>query len=181
MSATNGIGTEAHPLVADTRPLVLLRYRPGVIRQSARTVHQAPLPNSGAGEIRTLCGALLPIDHVEMVTLSRGMPCTMCLLSPPPTSNTPAENRTTTPALSHQDDTDLPLQVAADRYRAWGWPVILRRDHVWLGLDEDTTALIIPVVLAARVTTILRARRCPPPVLAHPYALDHQVLLAGER
>ena len=30
------------------------------------------------------------------------------------------------------------------------------------------------------MTALLRQRRCPPPVLAHPYAPEHQVLLAGE-
>ena len=31
----------------------------------------------------------------------------------------------------------------------------------------------LPVPLAAEVTAILATRRCPVPVLAHPYAPDH--------
>lgn len=50
-----------------------------------------------------------------------------------------------------------------------------------LNLEPDLVALITPIVLATQVTAILTRRRCPPPVLAHPYAPEHQVLLAGER
>lgn len=62
--ATKGAGTRTQPM-ADTRPSVLLRYRSGVLGLSARTVHLAPLPTGDASEIRALCGALLPSDHLE--------------------------------------------------------------------------------------------------------------------
>jgi len=76
-------------------------------------------------------------------------------------------------------DTD-PL-AATTGYRAWGWPVTLRRDQISLNLDGDTVALIIPAPLATEVTTILTQRRCPVPVLAHPYAPEHRILLVAER
>ncbi len=185
MSVAKGTSTGVQSVVAvDTRPLVLLRYRSGVVGQSARTVHLAPLPTGEASEVRALCGALLPSDHVETLSPGEGMPCTGCLLSPRLPGGTPASptgNPAMTPALRPEDDTDLLPQVLATRYQAWGWPVILRGDHVWLSLGQDTVAVMIPVSLAVEVTAILRKRRCPPPVLAHPYAPEHQVLLAGER
>jgi hypothetical protein len=69
--------------------------------------------------------------------------------------------------------------VAAD-YLAWGWSVILRRDQIWLRLQHDLIAIMIPALLAAQVTKVLTARRRSSAVLAHPYAPSHRVLLAGE-
>lgn len=181
MSAGTGAQSVA---TVDTRPVVLVRYRSGVVGQSARTVHLAALPTGDASEIRALCGALLPSDDIETLSPGQGMPCTSCLLSPRlpgHTSALPTGNPVTSPALRPQDDTDLAPQVLATRYQAWGWPVTLRGDHVWLSLGQDTVALVIPVLLAVEVSAILRHRRCPPPVLAHPYAPEHRVLLAGER
>ncbi|MGH3870160.1 MAG: hypothetical protein ACRDSR_01375 [Pseudonocardiaceae bacterium] len=66
-------------------------------------------------------------------------------------------------------------------YGAWGWPVTLRRGQVRLNLDGDTLALVIPVLLATEVTAILATRRCPVPVLAHPYAPEHRILLVAQR
>ncbi|MGH4002414.1 MAG: hypothetical protein ACRDTJ_33670, partial [Pseudonocardiaceae bacterium] len=70
---------------------------------------------------------------------------------------------------------------AAVCYRMWGWPVILRGDQVWRNLEPDTAALIIPVLVAARVIEILNQRRCPSLTLVHPDTPDHRVLLTGER
>lgn len=71
--------------------------------------------------------------------------------------------------------------AAAASYQRWGWPVTLRRDQIWLALDHDVVALVVPALLAVDVAAILSTRRCPPLVLAHPYAPEHRVLLAGER
>ncbi len=71
--------------------------------------------------------------------------------------------------------------AAAAGYRAWDWPVTLHCGQIRLNLDGDTTALIIPVLLATEVTAILAQRRCPVPVLVHPYAPEHHILLAAER
>ncbi|MGH3930779.1 MAG: hypothetical protein ACRDTF_12460 [Pseudonocardiaceae bacterium] len=71
--------------------------------------------------------------------------------------------------------------AAAAGYRAWGWPVTVHCGRIRLNLDGDTTALIIPFLLAAEVTAILAQRRCPKPVLVHPYAPEHHILLAAER
>ncbi|MGH3937585.1 MAG: hypothetical protein ACRDTG_02975 [Pseudonocardiaceae bacterium] len=57
----------------------------------------------------------------------------------------------------------------------------MRDVQLRLRLDHDIVALIIPVPLAAEVTDILIRGHCPPAVLAHPYAAEHRILLAGER
>lgn len=72
-------------------------------------------------------------------------------------------------------------RTAATTYRAWDWPVTLRHDQISLDLRHEAVALIIPTLLATDVTRILRQRRCPTPVLAHPYVPEHRVLLAGEQ
>lgn len=56
----------------------------------------------------------------------------------------------------------------------------VRDDQVWLALDQCAVALLVPLALAEQVDTILSSWRCPPAVLAHPDAPDHQVFLAGE-
>ncbi|MGH3896805.1 MAG: hypothetical protein ACRDTA_00845 [Pseudonocardiaceae bacterium] len=47
-----------------------------------------------------------------------------------------------------------------------------------MSLEHDLVALIM---LAIQVRAILIRQRCLPPVLVHPYAPEHQVLLANER
>jgi hypothetical protein len=163
-------------VVTDTRPVTLVRYRPGVAGETARTVHLVPLPiGDPAGTVTALCETLLRREDVEPVTPGQGMPCMVCIFNhvaggPPPPQATTGCTRV---------DTD-PLAATAG-YRAWGWPVILHRDQIRLNLDGDTGALIIPVPLAAEVTAILATRRCPVPVLAHPYAPEHRILLMAER
>ncbi|MGH3931533.1 MAG: hypothetical protein ACRDTF_16360, partial [Pseudonocardiaceae bacterium] len=65
-------------------------------------------------------------------------------------------------------------------YRGWGWPVILRGEQVWLELESEAVALLIPVALATEVTAALTDRHCPSAMLVHPYAPEHRVLLTGE-
>ncbi len=174
MSTSNGTGS--HAAVTGARPVMLVRYRPGVVGETARTVHLVPLPVGGpAGAVTALCGTLLRREDVESVTPGQGIPCPVCVLShvtgdPPPSPVTTGDTRV---------DTD-PLAATAG-YRAWGWPVILRRNQIRLNLDGDTLALIIPVLLATEVTAILATRRCPVPRLAHPYAPEHRILLVAER
>lgn len=163
--------------VIAARPVVLIRVRPGQVAESARVVHLAPLPGDGVGVVTTLCGALLRTEDCESPTPGQGMPCDRCLAShltgwPPPD-----------PAQSCSDITNLGTgaRSAALGYRSWGWPVLLRRDQVWLSLTVDAVALVIPTPLATDVAALLAHRRCPPAVLAHPDLPDHQVLLSGER
>ncbi|MGH3828151.1 MAG: hypothetical protein ACRDQX_13430 [Pseudonocardiaceae bacterium] len=178
MSATNGHSTAALPAVTGARPVVLLRYRPDVTRRTTHLVHLVPLPlrdETGAAGV-AMCGALLRRDLVETVTPGHGMPCLLCAINHAGPALTPA---TTSPA----DATTVGSgpRGAAVAYQAWGWPVTLRGNQVWLDLEPDTVALIIPLPLAEQVTAILNQRRCPPLALAHPDAPEHWVLLAAQR
>lgn len=180
MSAPNGHSAEAPAAVAEARPVVLMRYRPGAVGQTARTVHMVPLPlvsKVGAAGV-ALCGALLCLDQVETVILSEGVPCSLCLISQ--IRAEPLPTPTATASLADASIGACGPREAAVVYQAWGWPVTQHRNEVWLTLEPDTVALIIPQPLAARVTAILRQRRCPPPVLAHPDTPEHWIVLAGE-
>jgi hypothetical protein len=176
VSTTNGPNTATRAALARARPVVLLRYRPGVVGERGRMVHMMPLPGGGQMGV-ALCGALLRPDLVEMVTPGHGAPCTLCLVNhvsaDPPLADTSAS---IPPADAHSDV--RPLQAAVG-YRAWGWPVTLRGKHVWLTLEPDTAALMIPVPLVTQMSTILRQRHCPPLVLSHPEVPGHRVVLAG--
>jgi hypothetical protein len=55
------------------------------------------------------------------------------------------------------------------------------RNQAWLSLTHDVVALVIPALLAARVSVLLAAWRCLPPVLVHPEVREHWFVLAGER
>ncbi|HWR47405.1 MAG TPA: hypothetical protein VN327_07315 [Pseudonocardiaceae bacterium] len=178
MSTANGHSTGAQAAVTGARPVVLLRYRPDVTGRTGRIVHLVPLPPRGETGTTgvAMCGALLCRDLVETVAPGDGMPCLLCAVNHASSAPAPA---TTSPT----DATTVGSgpRGAAVAYRAWGWPVTLRGEQVWLNLEPDTVALIIPLPLAERVTTILNQRRCPPLALAHPDAPEHWVLLAGQR
>lgn len=173
-----GSGSGDRQMVAAARPVVLVRYRPGVTGEATRVVHVVPLPLGGGHDTATgLCGIQLLPSEMEIVTPGHGMPCTPCLISQLTVSSPP----TTVEPSSHVPSPDAVRQDAAADYHRWGWPVTVRRDQVWLNLAPNTVALIIPALLATEVTAILTAWRCQPAVLTHPRALMHRVVLAGER
>ncbi len=180
MTMPNGAsnGTGRHAGVAGSRPVILVRYRPDVIGQTARIVHLAPLPDGGQPSALTaLCGIPLPPEDIEQVSVGEGMPCTLCAVShigTLPPGDTPLDPATPVPGL------DAGPSEAAAVYDGWGWPITLRRGQVWLALGAEAVALMMPVALADRVATLLTARRCLPAMLTHPYAPEHRVLLAGE-
>jgi hypothetical protein len=165
--------------VEDARPLLLVRYRPGVVADTARTVHLVALPRSTPPPgmaLTACCGALLRPAQIETVTPGTGMPCTLCVVhrvagSPPP-------DRTLAP--TEQIIPGMPVDAAAATYQAWGWPVTLRANQVHLTLGRQAVALLVPVSLAAETAALLAARRCPPAVLAYPDAPEYRVLLAGQ-
>lgn len=125
--------------VTDLRPLVLLRYRAGITGHTARTVHLAPMPLSGAEAVTALCGALLHPNQVEAVPTGQGMPCTQCLLCHLATTGTPSlptEDPSTALEPMPRNCADTTPLTAATRYRTWGWPVTLRGDQVQLDLSD---------------------------------------------
>ena len=178
MSGSNAHGGPGHGAVsAGSRPVVLVRYRPGVRGHTARTVHVIPLPTDmQADAVRALCGVLLRLHDIETVAPGEGMPCAVCVIN---------HTSDTTPAVklhaSDPDSSDVPCPIGGVTYRAWGWPVSCHRDQTWLSLTTDVVALVIPALLAAEVSVILAARRCPPLVLVHPEAPGYWFVLAGER
>jgi hypothetical protein len=179
VSASDGQGDRGAAGVAAARPVVLVRYRRGVVGETARTVHVVPLPpEERAGAVGAWCGAALMLRDVETVTPGEGMPCTVCVLTHA-TSTTP----TGEPPLEGPDTAGV-AGLATGRascYREWGWPVTLHRDQVQLSLHHDVSALAIPVQLCTEVTEVLTRRRCTPPVLAHPDIPEHRIVLTGER
>jgi len=162
--------------VAAARPVVLVRYRPGVVGETARTVHMVPLPtDQRVGAVSALCGAALTLHNIEIITPGEGMPCTVCVINQV-TSTTPTR-------LMDGPETagNAGLAAGGACYQEWGWPVTLHRDQVRLSLHHEVSALAIPVPLCTEVTDVLTLRRCAPLVLAHPYAPEHRIVLTGER
>ncbi|MBV9143746.1 MAG: hypothetical protein JO115_22985 [Pseudonocardiales bacterium] len=179
-SCANGHPSTGPALVAGAWPVVLLRYRPGITGAAARVAHLVPIPpgNQAGSAGVAYCGALLRRDLVETVRPGQGTPCALCVTNCRTTSPPPAP-AIALPAGGIAHETDP--QKAAGCYHAWGWPVALRGEQVWLKLDPDIVALIIPVSLAAQATRILNRWRCRPLALIHPDVPEHQVMLAGER
>lgn len=159
-------------MVAD-QPVRLVRHRPGVISQTSRTVHLVPRPPDGQmGVVAALCGDLLCHDEIEVVEPNQGVPCQVCLMNQ-------AIAGTTTSVEARSDEAAGSPSGAT--YQAWDWPVTQYRDLIQLRLDGDASAIAIPIPLSAGVTQVLTARHCAPAVLAHPYAPEHHMVLAGER
>jgi hypothetical protein len=162
-------GLGARAAVAETRPVVLVRYRPGVTGETARVVHVVLLPiDDRAGAVGALCGAALLLHDIETVTPGQSMPCTVCVVNHVVTGGSDCAGA-------------AGLAAGGVRYPAWGWPVTLHRDQVRLSLHRDVSALAVPIPLCTEVTQVLTQRRCAPAVLAHPYTPDHHILLTGGR
>ncbi|MGH3720217.1 MAG: hypothetical protein ACRDRI_15505 [Pseudonocardiaceae bacterium] len=175
--ATNGNCTIRPAAVAGARPVVLLRYRPGITGHTARVVHLVPLPPAHQAGV-AFCGALLRRDLVETVRPGQGMPCTLCITNHPHAGPPPAT--AVVPPAERISRTTDPLTAAAC-YRTWGWPVAPRGTQVWLDLEPDTVALTIPAPLATQAAKILAQWHRRPLILIHPDAPEHRVMLAGER
>ncbi|MCA1695780.1 MAG: hypothetical protein LC749_14205, partial [Actinobacteria bacterium] len=158
------------------QPVMLVRYRPGVAGQTAREVHLVPMPDGRvAGTVGTLCGALLSLEEIEVLSSGQGMPCMACALH-----HVNATAPVVEPPAGSPDSEGTGL-INGAVYQAWGWPVIQHRDQIRLSLDCDVSAIEVPILLSAEVTQILTERHCAPAVLAHPYAPNHHLILVGER
>jgi hypothetical protein len=160
-------------------PVALVRYRPGVVGETARTVHVVPLPADGHTDVvNAVCGAALLLEDMETVTPGQGMPCTVCVL----THSATVATATGEPPLAGPDSGHAAeLAVGGACYQRWGWPVTVLRDQVRLSLCREVSAVAIPTPLCTEVTEVLIQRQCAPAVLAHPYAREHRIVLTGER
>ncbi len=140
-------------------------------------VHLAVRPAQPAsGAISTVCGALMAREQLEVAELGSGVPCSLCLILRAATEQpvTPARE------LSAAGPTPTHRRVSPEGYAALGWPVTLRGDQVSLTLDGEVTALVLPTALAEQTMQVLIAHARPAPVLTHPDAPEHRVLIAGE-
>jgi hypothetical protein len=162
---------------AGAGPVMAVRQRAETVGNTGRAVHLAVLPaRSASGLISTLCGALLAMEQTEVADLGSGMPCSMCLIL------RAATEKPVTPVsgLSLAGPTPTHRRTSPEGYAALGWPVTVRGDQVLLTLNGDVTALILPVSLAEQVVHVLIAQARPAPVLTHPDAPEHRILIAGE-
>lgn len=140
MSTVNGHSGDALAMVSGARPVVLLRYRPGTTRQTARTVHLVPLPLKNEADTAgvALCGALLRLDQVETVTPGEGVPCSLCLISQARAEPLPTPTATT---LVDASIDECGPQAAAVTYRTWGWPVTQHRN--WIVLAGEPYGVVL--------------------------------------
>lgn len=173
MSETNRRGEPgAGAAVVVERSLMLVRYRAGVIGQTAGTVHLVPvLGEREVIAVVALCGDLLCPEEIEMVAHNMGVPCAPCLASRAIAMDSSA-------AGCDGGDAEI---AGGPLYSGWGWPVTQQRDLIQLSLDCDASAIAIPIPLSVEVTQVLTARHCAPAVLAHPYAPEHHMVLTGEK
>jgi hypothetical protein len=167
VNAPNGAGDRA--AVPGSRPLVLLRQRGDPVA----AVHLAPLPPEGEGVVSALCGVLLLPEEFEAVLPGHGAPCSWCVLH--------QARRYDPPPAGSAVDAAVGPDAGQFSYRAWGWPVTVHGDQVWLDASAEVVAMVVPGRLAGEATALLVRWRCSPAVLVHPSAAEHQVMLAGER
>jgi hypothetical protein len=183
VSDTNRPGESgAGAAVMADQSMMLVRYRAGVTGQTARTVHLVSLRDRcEAGVVGTLCGSLMSLEAIEVVTPGRGMPCSACVIHHVSAMPPAAEQRQ--PLVDRPDrwGSGGASQLGLATYEAWGWPVTQHRDQIRLSLECEASAIAIPVRVSAELIQILAARHCAPAVLAHPDVPEHHIVLAGER
>jgi len=156
--------------------VVAIRERPGTADKAGRTVHLALLPTEKVpGVISTLCGAQAALEKIVTGSLGAGLPCDVCL------SYRDAADQPIIPDESAgEGPTPAHRRASAEGYAALGSPVITRSEQTLLIPGDQITALLLPIALAERTTRILAARARPTPVLTHPDAPQHQILITGE-
>ncbi len=116
-------------------PVVLVRYRPGVVGETARVVHVVSLPTGEqAGVVGAVCGVTLLLEDIETLTPGVGMPCTVCLVHHAVMDATAAGEQ----PVGVLDGADAGgLAVGGVCHQQWGWPVTVHRDQVRLSLHRD--------------------------------------------
>jgi hypothetical protein len=71
-----------------TAPLLLVRYRAGVVGERARQCHLVPVPPGDVAppSLVALCGAEFAPGEVELLPRPMGMPCEVCLVRAAPSA-----------------------------------------------------------------------------------------------
>jgi hypothetical protein len=69
-----------------TRPVILVRFKPGVVGERRRTIHVVPMPDGGVPpvELTALCGQAFSPGTAERLDSSLGMPCNICFMMATP-------------------------------------------------------------------------------------------------
>lgn len=71
-----------------SRPLLLVRYIPGLVGESQRSVHLVLQPDHvdfQAGKLTALCGATFGPGELDLLDRFTGMPCNKCIALSTPT------------------------------------------------------------------------------------------------
>lgn len=68
-----------------TRPVLLIRFKPGAAGETRRTVHVVPAPDGGAmpDVLTAYCGQQFKAGTIEQLSRHEGMPCNRCILTAP--------------------------------------------------------------------------------------------------
>ncbi|MBV9011181.1 MAG: hypothetical protein JO272_03885 [Pseudonocardiales bacterium] len=80
------------PQVTDTGPVLMVRYRAGVIGETQRTIHAVrllPANTSAEGTLTALCDTILNPADLDIVDFRDGMPCMTCLFHLATITHTP--------------------------------------------------------------------------------------------
>ena len=132
-------------------------------------------PRTSPGVISTLCGALATLEQIETVELDSGPRCSSCL-----TYHSTAEHPVSPGEAAADGPTPPHRRASPEGYAVLGWPVLTRGDQVLLLLGDQISALMLPTPIAEQTTRILATRARPAPVVAHPDAPQHHILITGE-
>jgi hypothetical protein len=81
-------------------PMLLVRFRRGVVGESRRTVHLVPTPPGGLSpngidefphELSALCGQTFAPGQAELLSSMGGAPCLTCVITSPGPEDTPSQ------------------------------------------------------------------------------------------
>lgn len=159
-------------MIGSVSPVVAVRPVGG----PDRSVHLVALPTAERlSVVSALCGALMLPGRVQAVGVGTGVPCSLCLI------HRVAEQPVTMPGeLAPGGPMAVTKRATPQGYAALGWPITVREDQVLLEVGTELIALVMPIALAEGVAVLLAARERPVPVLAHPHAPEHRIVLAAE-
>lgn len=82
------MNTQAVPAAADQGPLLVVRFKRGLVGETRRTCHLVPVATDGPVPIVliALCGQEFRPGQAEVLEVSSGMPCTDCVIRAATTS-----------------------------------------------------------------------------------------------
>ena len=87
MDEVPAVRPTADPETAQPPPVMLARFRVGVVGESRRTVHVVPIDDAHvtADGLIAYCGQEIPAGTAVRLNQLEGMPCNLCVLRAAPT------------------------------------------------------------------------------------------------